>query len=251
MAYLVFISLGIVLGALARRIAPEPEPPFKEALRLLAVIGAVSGAVIFQMPADFFGWSAGLAGEPIVMRAFGGRTLVGGLLGGWIVVEIGKWALGVRRSTGDGFALPLAVGLACGRMGCFFTGCCAGRPAEAGSWWSGLAMRDAHGIARFPAQLTEVAFHAACAALLYVGWRRGALGSRRFALYVAGYAAFRFAIEAVRENPRLALGLSYYQWLSLPLFALSFGMFAVRTLRPKAATPAPAATAEPPPREER
>ena len=237
MAYAIFISLGIVLGALSRRIAPEPDPPFKEALRLLAVIGAVAGAMLFQMPADFFGWSAGLAGEPIVTRMLGGRTLVGGLLGGWIVVEIGKRALGVRRSTGDGFALPLAIGLTCGRMGCFFTGCCAGEPAEEGSWWAGLATRDAHGIARFPAQLTEVAFHAACAALLYAGWRRGALANRRFALYVAGYAAFRFAIEAVRENPRLALGLTYYQWLSLPLFALSFGMFAARTLRPLESRP--------------
>src|SRR4051794_31363114 len=33
----------------------------------------------------------------------GGKTIVGGLLGGWIGVEIAKTRLGIRRSTGDLF----------------------------------------------------------------------------------------------------------------------------------------------------
>jgi phosphatidylglycerol:prolipoprotein diacylglycerol transferase len=244
MAYAIFISLGIVLGLVARRLAPEPAPPFKEAIRLIAVIGAVAGAVLFQMPADFFGWSTGIAGEPILLRAFGGRTVVGGLLGAWIAVEAGKWGLGVKQSTGDGFALPLAVGLACGRLGCFFTGCCAGRPVSDGVWWTGVAMAGPDGLSRFPAQLTEVAFHALFAALLYLGWRRAALPNRRFAGYVASYAAFRFWIETVRENPRIALGLSYYQWLCVPLFVLAAGMFLARSRK---AAPGGARLSAPPP----
>lgn len=51
-----------------------------------------------------------------------GKTIVGGLVGGLIAVEGTKLALGVRQSTGDLFAVPLAIGAAIGRIGCFLTG---------------------------------------------------------------------------------------------------------------------------------
>src|SRR5579864_7038508 len=44
----------------------------------------------------------------------GGKTIIGGLLGGLIAVELTKHALGERRSTGDLFAAPLAFGIAIG-----------------------------------------------------------------------------------------------------------------------------------------
>lgn len=239
MGYAVCILAGIVLAFVARRLAPEPPPPHHQALSLIAIVGALGGAVLFEAPADFLGWTAGVAGQPVVTHALGGRTVVGGLLGGWLAVEAGKWGLGIAQPTGDGFALPLAVGLGCGRLGCFFAGCCAGRTPIGDVWWSGLALPGRDGLPRFPAQLAEVGFHALAAVLLFAGARAGALRTRRFAAYVALYAAFRFAIETVRDNPPLALGLTYYQWLAVPLFALSAGTFAAR--RPRAA--ATAATA--------
>ena len=45
-----------------------------------------------------------------------GKTMVGGLLGGTIAVEF------VKRRTGDLFAIPMAVGVAIGRIGCFLSG---------------------------------------------------------------------------------------------------------------------------------
>src|SRR5207244_3828662 len=50
---------------------------------------------------------------------FAGKTIVGGLLGGLIGVEIAKKASGITRSTGDRFVYPLIVGIAIGRIGCF------------------------------------------------------------------------------------------------------------------------------------
>ena len=52
----------------------------------------------------------------------GGKSVVVGLLGGFVAVEWVKRRIGVRRSTGDLFVIPLAVGIAIGRIGCFLTG---------------------------------------------------------------------------------------------------------------------------------
>jgi phosphatidylglycerol---prolipoprotein diacylglyceryl transferase len=52
----------------------------------------------------------------------GGKTIVGGLAGGWIGVEIAKKFHGVRQSTGDLFVFPLIAGIAVGRVGCFLEG---------------------------------------------------------------------------------------------------------------------------------
>ena len=231
MGYTICILVGVALAFVVRRLAPEPPPPHHHALSLIAIIGALGGAVLFELPADFFGWTASVAGEPIVTHAMGGRTVVGGLLGGWLAVEAGKLGLGIKQPTGDGFALSLAVGLACGRLGCFFAGCCAGRTSDGHAWWSVLSLPGRDGLPRFPAQLTEMGFHALAAIALLALARAGKLRTRRFAAYVALYAGFRFAIETVRDNPPLALGLTYYQWLALPLFALAAGTFLARRPR--------------------
>jgi phosphatidylglycerol:prolipoprotein diacylglycerol transferase len=240
MAYTVCVLLGIVLGAGARRLVHEPETPHRHALGLIALVGATAGAIIFESPADLFGWTAGVAGQPVIQHAFGGRTVVGGLLGGWLAVEAGKRGLGIVQPTGDGFALPLAVGLCFGRIGCFLTGCCAGRPTTGHEWWTRLAIPGHDGVLRFPAQVTEVLFHAIAFVVLLALARRGHFRYRRFAAYVAVYALFRFFIETVRENPPLALGLTYYQWLVLPLFALALGTVIVRSRRDETATSSPA-----------
>ena len=52
----------------------------------------------------------------------GGKTIVGGLIGGLIGVELVKLAMGIRRSTGDLYAPALAVAIAVGRIGCLLTG---------------------------------------------------------------------------------------------------------------------------------
>ncbi len=52
----------------------------------------------------------------------GGKTIVGALIFGLISVELMKRYIGVRQSTGDLYAIPLALGIAIGRIGCFLTG---------------------------------------------------------------------------------------------------------------------------------
>ena len=52
----------------------------------------------------------------------GGKTIVGGLVGGLIAVESVKRLRGIRVATGDLLALPLVLGIAIGRIGCFLSG---------------------------------------------------------------------------------------------------------------------------------
>ena len=53
---------------------------------------------------------------------FGGKTIVGALAFGLIAVELTKRYIGLTQSTGDLYAIPLALGIAIGRIGCFLTG---------------------------------------------------------------------------------------------------------------------------------
>ena len=51
-----------------------------------------------------------------------GHSIAGGLAGGIVGVEAYKIRRGLRGSTGLRFVLPLALGIAIGRVGCFLSG---------------------------------------------------------------------------------------------------------------------------------
>ncbi|MEQ1831301.1 MAG: prolipoprotein diacylglyceryl transferase family protein, partial [Pirellula sp.] len=55
-----------------------------------------------------------------------GKTILGGIAGGYVAVELAKWIAGIRVRTGDSFALPVSVAVGVGRIGCFLAGCCHG-----------------------------------------------------------------------------------------------------------------------------
>ena len=51
-----------------------------------------------------------------------GKSLVGGLAGAILAIEILKRRLGITGSTGLRFVAPVAAAIAVGRLGCFFAG---------------------------------------------------------------------------------------------------------------------------------
>src|SRR5579883_3097625 len=102
MAYALCIAAGIALAWAVRRIVPRASYPHATALAAVALVGALSGAVLLELPAAWLGWSASIAGEPVRTHGLGGRTVLGGILGGWLAVELTKPALGIRVPTGDG-----------------------------------------------------------------------------------------------------------------------------------------------------
>jgi prolipoprotein diacylglyceryltransferase len=95
----------------------------------------------------------------------GGKTIVGALVFGLVSVELMKRYIGVHQSTGDLYAIPLALGIAIGRIGCFLTGLSDntyGTPTTL-PW----AINFGDGVPRHPTQLYEIAFLIALIPLLY------------------------------------------------------------------------------------
>jgi phosphatidylglycerol:prolipoprotein diacylglycerol transferase len=234
MIYSACVALGVMLAVIAvRLVPPDDDTPLDvvRKVRLAALVGAVLGAYLFELPADLFGWAPSGV-EPGAGHAVLGRTVLGGILGGWIAVELAKLRLGHRASTGDRFALPLAIGLTFGRIGCTLTGCCPGVPIDPSSPWARLSIvhRDPP---RFPATLLESWFHVLAAIAIVVAMRFGLARGRRLGLYVAAYALVRFGLEELRDDPEVVLGLSYYQLLALPLFGLALWTIVRRRIDPE------------------
>lgn len=145
-----------------------------------------------------------------VLIASGGKTVVGGLLGAWIAVEIVKRANGIHRRTGDLFALPICVGIAVGRVGCLLAGLpddTYGTPTRL-PW--GVDFGD--GIARHPVQAYEI-FFLAVLAFVITRDRRFAEGTR-FRIVLAAYLAWRLVIDFLKPQPLIA-GMNVIQWACL------------------------------------
>ena len=140
-----------------------------------------------------------------------GKTIVGGLVGGLIAVEATKLAVGVREATGDLFAVPLALGAAIGRIGCFLTGLSDhtyGNPSAL-PW----AVDFGDGVSRHPTQLYEALFLVVLAVALSQFARRPHVNGDVFKLFMTGYLGFRLIVDAVKPDPAF-LGLSSIQWMA-------------------------------------
>ena len=173
-----------------------------------ALVGSRSLGLAEQWPALLAAARSGRLLAALV--APGGKTVVGGLLGGWLAVEIIKRVKGIRNRTGDIFAVPLCVGIAVGRVGCFLAGLADdtyGKPTRL-PW----AVDFGDGIGRHPVQLYEILFLALLAFLLTRG---GPLKEGvRFCMFLAGYLAWRLAIDFIKPQPLIA-GLNVIQWACL------------------------------------
>lgn len=174
-----------------------------------AAVGALLGSRLLglaeQWPTVLAAWRAGQVWA--LLLSPGGKTIVGGLLGGWLGVEIAKRITGIRRRTGDLFVLPLCVGIAVGRVGCLLAGLADdtyGKPTSL-PW----AVDLGDGIGRHPVQLYEILFLIFVGVLLSANIRlpEGA----RFRIFLGAYLAWRIVIDFLKPQP-LVYGMNLIQW---------------------------------------
>lgn len=142
----------------------------------------------------------------------GGKTIVGGLLGGWAAVELAKRWLQIDSRTGDLLAVPICVGIAIGRIGCFLAGKADDTYGKPTSLPWGVNFGD--GIPRHPTQIYELIF------LLLLAWwlHRRSLhphpSGQLFRIFMAAYLAWRFLIDFLKPQPLIA-GMNMIQWVCL------------------------------------
>ncbi|HEV2294189.1 MAG TPA: prolipoprotein diacylglyceryl transferase family protein [Tepidisphaeraceae bacterium] len=200
-------TFGFQLYLFLRRRWRRAEVPLEKNLWLIVgcVFGALVGAKLLawlESPLEYWRNREQLA------ALLGGKTIVGGLLGGWAGVEIAKRRLRITHSTGDVYVFPLIVGMGLGRVGCFLTGL----PDHTYGVHTGLPWGVDFGDGpRHPTQLYEIAFLLVLGTFIALRMTRPYENGMLFRLFMLGYLAFRFAVEFIKPVYNPYLGLSMIQ----------------------------------------
>lgn len=149
-----------------------------------------------------------------------GMVFYGGLAGALLVLYLYTKKYGLdQKSFFDFFAPLFPLFHAFGRIGCFLTGCCHGKPSQR----FGIAFTHSasamNGIPYFPIQLVCTACNIGlfCVVLLYE--RRHHKSGQAIFLYLLLYAVGRLVVEFFRGDSvrGIIFGLSTSQWISLLL----------------------------------
>ena len=144
---------------------------------------------------------------------FTGKSIVGGLIGGYIGVMIGKKVLNIKEKRfGNQIAPAVALGMAVGRIGCFLIVCCYGIETNLPI---GIDFGD--GINRIPTQLIEMAFCLILFGYLFYKQKTEKELQPGILFYdlILYYFIFRFLIEFIRGTEKNILFLSIYQIISI------------------------------------
>ncbi len=230
-AHLLFETLGYFLGfRLFLRLRKKQTDQIPEQNRVWIIIGAAAGALIFSrligaLEDPYSWWNS----EHFWLHLYASKTIVGGLLGGLLGVEVMKKVIGEKTSSGDLFTYPLIFAMMLGRVGCFSMGVhepTFGIPSEL-PW----AMDLGDGILRHPTALYELLFLGALGGLLLLIEKKWQFKNGiRFQFFMIAYLIFRFLVNFIKPDvitfSGLAtiqivclLGLAYY---SRTLYKLSF-----------------------------
>jgi len=200
-------------------------------LGIYIIISALVGAKLLLLVTDYQTFSR----DPreLLTLARSGGVFYGGLI---LAVGVALWY--IRRiglplwTTCDVFAPGIALGHVVGRFGCFFAGCCYGKPTKL-PW--GITFTDPFaaanvgtplGVPLHPTQLYEAGAELVILAVLLATERKGRpFAGRTFWLYMLLYAVSRFFIEFFRGDERGAVGMfSTSQFISVLLAPLAIVM---------------------------
>ncbi len=222
-----FIAAGAVMGRRLRELG-RPADWAYEAI-LAGLVGGIVGARIYFIVENYDEVKGDLLGN-----LFSGSGLVwyGGAIGGAIGVSLWAWRRGMLDvGLLDLCAVPLALGYAVGRVGCQLSG-----DGDYGQPWGGpWAMAYPHGTVPtdVPVHPTPIYETLAMGLVAYLLWRlrdRYRVGVL-FAIYLVFAGLERFAVEFIRRNPDVALGLTQAQLLSVAMAVAGGAWLAVAARR--------------------
>ncbi len=225
-AHLVFETLAFVIGfRYFLFLRKRQKDNITDPNRVWIIIGAIFGAFLFsrlvailENPSDFAG------SEHKWLYFFTHKTIVGGLLGGLLFVEITKKIIHVKSSSGDLFTYPLILAMIIGRIGCFCNGVYEDTYGEPTQFFMGMDLGD--GLQRHPVTLYEIAF----LILLWTGlkmaeshvhFREGI----RFQLFMIFYLLYRFLLDFIKPGTNFFWNIGAIQ-----IFCLAGLVYYYRTI---------------------
>ncbi len=182
--------------------------------RLSIILGAAVGAFIGSR-------LVGVLENPLVtfsarniFQLLNVKTIMGGLFGGLLGVEIAKKIIGEMKSSGDLFVFPIITGIFIGRIGCFLSGINEFTYGIETTSFLGMDLGD--GVLRHPIVLYELVFLITLFISLKQLQRKYILQSGElFKFFMLAYFGFRFFIEFLKPNTFFILGLSTIQILCI------------------------------------
>lgn len=185
--------------------------------RLSIIIGAVFGALLISRVMAFLENPVAHYSENW-LQLLNNKTIMGGLFGGLLGVELAKKIIGEKQSSGDLFTLPIILGIIIGRIGCFLSGIKEFTYGVETSLVFGMDLGD--GLQRHPIALYEIVFLIALFIVIYRWQKRPNKypSGTFFKFFMIFYFLFRFGIEFLKPNTFLFLGLSSIQYLCLICF---------------------------------
>jgi phosphatidylglycerol---prolipoprotein diacylglyceryl transferase len=220
-----FVLLGTLAG-LAICLHESRRRGMLDERMLWIIVGALVCGAVGAKLSTLWRYVA-VAPDPSVRGFFiaGGRSILGGLGGAYAGVLLTKRLIGYREPTGDAFAPAVALGMAIGRWGCFFTEL-PGTPTRL-PW----AVTFYDGQPRHPSFIYEILFQLAMFAVLW--WLRPRVRAKGdlFKIYLLAYAVFRFVVEFVRGNDVVWNGLTRPQMFLIPAILALIWYFARRQVR--------------------
>lgn len=200
---------------LSRRRLAFPAQSFEMPYIAALVFGAGLGAYLFGSANLWLSGQSGIA-----------RSVEGALAGGIVAIELYKWSAGIALRTGARFALPLALGIAIGRLGCYFAGLGDFTYGTPTTLPFGHDFGD--GVLRHPVQLYESAAMALFAGLyvLAVLNQNAFVITNGFYLVLLYYGAQRFLWEFLKAYGTLIGPFTLFHLLSLSILLYAVFMLA-------------------------
>jgi phosphatidylglycerol---prolipoprotein diacylglyceryl transferase len=165
----------------------------------------------------------------------GPRSIIGGLVGGYVAIVLTKRALGYTLSTGDYYAAAIPLALLIGRIGCFLSELPLGTPTDL-PWGMTVSPEAAAAFPRcpgcdgpmHPSMLYEIGFLALAFGIIASRGPMLPVRGDTLKAFLLAYGLFRFGVEYVRGNEVQAWGLTGPQIVLIPLIGLLVIHFARR-----------------------
>jgi len=180
--------------------------------RLSIILGAALGALVGSRLVGFLE-------NPLIeftlnnaITLLNTKTIMGGLFGGLLGVELAKKIINESQSSGDLFVFPIILGIFIGRVGCFISGINEFTYGKVTTSAFGMDLGD--GLLRHPTSLYELFFLIFLfIALKTVNNRLQLKNGDLFKIFMLSYFGFRFCIEFLKPNVFYTIGLSSIQIL--------------------------------------